>query len=119
MISVQVTYTVKEEFLAQNLTNIKAFLADLKTLTSVNFLYQVYRKEDGLTFVHLSLYENESMQEQIMQVPSFRHFQNERDEHGLATAPLIEKVELIGSSIQNIDSSVLLKFNQPSVQSVV
>lgn len=99
MISVKVTYTVKPEFTAQNKANISAFLADLKKMVHVNFLYNVYMLEDGVSFLHISMYENEDVQQTILQVPSFVKFQSERDASGPTTAPTIEKLDLIGSSL--------------------
>lgn len=102
MISVEVCYTVKPGFVAQNKRNISAFLADFRQLVTLNFLYQVYVKEDGLTFMHLSMYENEEVQQQILHVPSFLNFQRERDESGLDQAPQLRELTLIGSSLRLI-----------------
>lgn len=102
MISVEVCYTVKPGFVAQNKRNISAFLADFRQLVTLNFLYQVYVKEDGLTFMHLSMYENKEVQQQVLQVPSFLNFQRERDESGLDVAPQLKELTLIGSSLRLI-----------------
>jgi len=99
MISVKVSYTVKPEFVAQNKQNISVFLADFKKLVDKNFLYNVYLEEDGLTFLHISMYENEEVQQHILNIPSFLQFQKERDESGLNGTPKIERLTLIGSSI--------------------
>ncbi|MFI5453078.1 hypothetical protein ACHMWN_13065 [Pedobacter sp. UC225_61] len=99
MISVKVSYTVKPEFVAQNKQNISVFLSDFKKLVDKNFLYNVYLKEDGLTFLHISMYENQEVQQHILNVPSFLQFQKERDENGLNGAPKIEVLTSIGSSI--------------------
>lgn len=99
MISVQVSYTVKPDFVEQNKKNIHNFLSDFKKLVTSNFLYSVYLKEDGLTFVHVSMYENEQVQNQILNVPSFLQFQKERDDSGLNGSHKIENINLIGSSL--------------------
>lgn len=99
MISVKVSYTVKLEFVAQNKQNISVFLSDFKKLVDKNFLYNVYLKEDGLTFLHISMYENQEVQQHILNVPSFLQFQKERDENGLNGVPKIEVLTSIGSSI--------------------
>ncbi|MEE1944186.1 hypothetical protein VRU48_03635 [Pedobacter sp. KR3-3] len=102
MISVEVSYTVKPAFLEQNKRNISLFLADFRQLTHLNFLYQVYLKDDGLTFMHLSMYENEEIQQQILHVPSFLQFQQERDESNLDNAAQVKQLTLIGSSLRLI-----------------
>ena len=99
MISVKVSYTIKPEFVAQNRNNISVFLSDFKKLTSLNFLYNVYLQEDGVTFLHVSMYDNEEVQQKILNVPSFLDFQQQRDESGLVQKPIIEKLNLVGSSL--------------------
>jgi hypothetical protein len=100
MISVRVNYTVLPDFVAQNKKNISSFLADFKKLTAQSFLYHVYLEADGLTFLHVSMYENEEIQREVLNVPSFLKFQKERDESGLTAGPAIENLTLIGSSLR-------------------
>lgn len=64
-------------------TNIKKFLEDFKQLDQSKFEYKVYLKEDGITFLHYSNYENEGVQHEVLNVPSFKEFQRLRDESGL------------------------------------
>ncbi|TCC90374.1 hypothetical protein EZ428_13950 [Pedobacter frigiditerrae] len=99
MISVKVSYTVKPEFAAQNKQNINTFLTDFKQLKQLKFLYNVYLQDDGLTFLHMSMYENEEVQQTILSTPSFLTFQQQRDESGLTIQPKIELISLIGSSL--------------------
>ncbi|MFY0481960.1 hypothetical protein ACI6PS_05085 [Flavobacterium sp. PLA-1-15] len=98
MISVKVTYTVKPEFVAQNKANIKIFLEDFNKLNASDFEYDVFLCQDGITFLHLSSYKNEEIQNQILNVPSFKNFQKERDESGLNNSHTLEMLEHIGSS---------------------
>jgi quinol monooxygenase YgiN len=99
MIAVQVTYKVKADFFEENKSNISAFLADFKAMHTSKFLYHVYVKEDGLTFVHVSMYENSEIQQQILNTPSFLAFQKQRDESGLIAAPVVEILKHLGSSL--------------------
>lgn len=57
MIIVKITYTVKQEFVAQNQYNIHAFMKDFKEMDNTGFWYIVYLCDDGKTFVHLSHYK--------------------------------------------------------------
>lgn len=98
MISVLVTYKIKGEFVEQNKTNIAKFIKDFENLESSEFQYNVFTKQDGLTFVHNSLYKNELIQKELLNVPSFLEFQKQRDEIGLDGKPEIEIVVLIESS---------------------
>ncbi|TKC10097.1 hypothetical protein FA048_07770 [Pedobacter polaris] len=99
MISVKVSYTVKPEYVQQNKQNINNFLSDFKKQKTLNFLYNVYLQEDKVTFIHISMYENEEVQNQILNIPSFIQFQKERDKSGLNDSHKIEYIEFIGSSL--------------------
>ena len=102
MISVKVTYTVNATFLAQNKQNINSFLVDFKKMSFCNFLYNVFLLDDGLTFLHIAMYEHEQDQQQILTVPSFVKFQQERDQSDLINQPKIEEMNFIGSSLKVI-----------------
>jgi len=98
MITVKVTYTVKPEFVEANKNNISRFLSDFKKLNPSEFRYNVYLQEDGITFLHLSTYKNEEIQKQILNIPSFKSFQEERDKSGLNGTHKVEILSHVGSS---------------------
>lgn len=95
MINVMVTYTVKQEFVSENKTNIQKFLNDFKKLDPATFEYKVYLKEDGVTFLHSSSYINEEVQHEVLNVPSFKEFQRLRDESGLNGSHTVEILQSI------------------------
>jgi len=97
MIVVKVTYTVNEEHVATNKELIDAFLLDFKKLDNSRFLYTIFQKKDGCTFVHLSQYHDKAIQEELLQVPSFLQFQQERDKN-LSGEPQIEVLDYVGAS---------------------
>lgn len=103
MIAVTVTYRVKPEFVEANKKNIQGFLDDFKRLDSSNFQYNVFTKSDGTTFVHSSIYRNEKAQAQLLGEPSFKKFQQLRDESGLKSAPTIEILNPIGFANTHLD----------------
>lgn len=90
MINVIVTYTVKPEFVSENKNNVQKFLNDFKNLDQSKFEYKVFVKEDGVTFVHFSNYENEEVQNMVLNIPSFKEFQRIRDESGLNDSHKVE-----------------------------
>ena len=98
MITVSVSYTVKPEFVETNKANIDLFLEDFKKMNSDDFRYTVYLKEDGVTFVHFSSYNNEEIQNKILNVPSFKLFQKKRDESGLDGSHKVSVLNYVGSS---------------------
>lgn len=98
MIIAKVTYTVKPEFVEKNHENINLFMADFKKMNSNDFRYTAYLCADGKTFVHLSHYQNEEIQKQLLDVPSFKSFQKQRDDSGLEISPKIEMMQLVETS---------------------
>jgi uncharacterized protein YbcV (DUF1398 family) len=98
MVTVIVTYQVKSEFVEQNRKNIQKFLNDFKNLDSADFRYNVYTKDDNITFVHYSTYRNEKIQTEILNVTSFKEFQRLRDESGLNGTHKVEALNFIGSA---------------------
>ncbi len=100
MISVIVTYTVKPEYVEQNKQHIQQFLNDFKKLDTSLFEYNVYTKEDKLTFVHQSVYKNKDIQTQVLNVASFKEFQRLRDASGLNGTHRVEVLNLVGSTHQ-------------------
>ncbi|MCY0979349.1 hypothetical protein PGH12_08370 [Chryseobacterium wangxinyae] len=90
MINVIVSYTVKSVFVSEKKNNIQKFLNDFKTLDQTKFEYKVFVKEDGVTFVHFSNYENEEVQNEVLNIPSFKEFQRLRDESGLNDSHKVE-----------------------------
>lgn len=97
MISVIVTYQVKPEFAEQNKANIQRFLKDFEQLDSSKFKYSVLVKEDGVSFVHYSQYSDENMQNELLNVPSFKAFQEMRDASGLNGSHKVEILQSVGS----------------------
>ncbi len=97
MISVIVTYQVKPEFVEQNKKNIHAFLQDFELLDASKFKYSIFLKDDGVSFVHYSQYSDEAMQNQLLNVPSFKAYQQMRDDSGLNDSHHVEVLQSIGS----------------------
>jgi predicted helicase len=98
MITVKVTYTVHPAFVAQNQENINRFMNEFSSIDSDEFRYTVYLCGDGKTFVHLSQYQNEDIQKYLLDVPSFKLFQQQRDRSGLESAPQIEAMKVVAAS---------------------
>lgn len=98
MISVIVTYKVNPEFVEQNRQNIQQFLVDFKKFDTAKFQYNVYTKSDEMTFGHHSIYNDENIQAELLNVPSFLAFQKARDESGLVEMPTIEVLNFVGST---------------------
>ncbi|UPK69822.1 hypothetical protein [Chitinophaga filiformis] len=95
MIAVKVTYRVKPSFVAQNKQNIQAFMQDFEKM-GADFQYTIYNSET--TFTHLSHYKNEEIQAAVLNTPSFKAFQQQRDDSGLVSPPQIEVLTPVAST---------------------
>ncbi|MDN5286131.1 MAG: hypothetical protein JWR38_2405 [Mucilaginibacter sp.] len=98
MITFKAVYTVKQEFAKQNQENINAFMQDFQKINNADFRYNVYLGTDGQTFTHVSHYKNAAIQQALLAVPSFKYFQEQRDNSGLEDQPQLEEIVLIDSS---------------------
>ena len=98
MINVIVSYTVPEDFIEINKTNIQKFLGDFEQLNASEFSYRVLQKENEPGFVHISNYANPEIQQQLLAVPSFVEFQKQRDSSCEDIKQKIEIYQFIGSS---------------------
>lgn len=97
MIAVKVSYTVNEDYIASNKEMIKAFLKAFEALDGQQFQYAVFQKENSGSFVHLSQYQNKEIQEQLLNIPEFLKFQEQRDKN-LASEPEIEWLNAVGKA---------------------
>ena len=98
MINVIVNYRVKPEFVEENKLNIAKFLKSFQDLDSKKFNYSVFLNSDGLTFTHISHYQDGDIQREILNTPSFLDFQKKRDDSGLDDSHRVQILEYLGST---------------------
>lgn len=97
MITIKVTYTIKEDYIDTNKEKIQIFLDEFKELDNNQFVYTIFQVNGSNTFIHMSQYKNEVIQKELLNMPSFLEFQKQRDLH-LISAPTIESLTQIGIS---------------------
>lgn len=95
---VKVTYTVKPEFADENRENAKTFINAVRGLNNPAIRYFSFLGENGKTFTHLALYDNDEAQKQFLELPAFRDFQKKRNASGLEQPEKIEMLELVASA---------------------
>jgi quinol monooxygenase YgiN len=100
MINVIVSYRVNPEFVEENASNIQRFFEDFRKLNTKDFRYEVFTKDDGVTFVHSSSYRDEKVQDEVLNVPSFKEFQRLRDESGLDGTHQVEILDFVNSATE-------------------
>ena len=64
----------------------------------MNFDYKVLFEDAENKFTHISEYENEDIQQEVLKIPIFIEFQKARDEKGLVETPIISVLESLGSN---------------------
>ena len=95
---VKVTYTTKPEYAEQNQANIKAVMADLQKLNYPGINYNSCLGADGKTFTHTAFFKSEEDEKLLLQLPSFKHFQEQLKASGPEAPPKQELLTLVGSS---------------------
>ncbi len=95
---VKVTYTAKADYAVQNQQNIKNVMADLQKLHHPKINYNVCLSADGKTFTHTAFFNSEEGEKVLLELPSFKYFQQQLKLSGPEVLPKQELLTLIGSS---------------------
>ena len=95
---VRVTYTTKAEFVEQNQANIKNVMADLQKLNHPGINYNSCLSPDGKTFTHTAFFKSVDDEKLLLELPAFKHFQEQLKAAGFETPPKQELLSLVGSS---------------------
>ena len=74
MKAVQVTYTVKPEFVETNKANIRKVMDAIKASPISGMYYSSSVKEDGVTFVHTNIAKNDETMSKLNDVQEFTDF---------------------------------------------
>ena len=98
MKTIKVTYTVKSGFAQKNQENIQVFMRELEKINNPDIRYIAYLGEDGKTFTHVATYQSDEAQKLLLELGSFKTFQQQRDESGLEVLPKIEAIKAVASS---------------------
>ncbi len=93
---VMVTYTVKQEHVAENERLVRAVYAGLAEIGDPGISYATFKLEDGQTFVHIALIESAEAQEVLSNSPAFEAFQENLGAR-CEVPPNPEPLTLIGS----------------------
>ena len=101
---VRVTYTAKSEFAEQNQGNIKNVMSDLQKLNHPGINYNVCLSADGKTFIHTAFFKSDADEKLLLELPAFKHFQEQLKSAGFETPPKQELMTLVGSSKNIFDA---------------
>ncbi len=95
---VRVTYTTTSEYAEQNQGNIKNVMTDLQKLNNPGINYNACLSADGKTFTHMAFFKSDEDEKVLIQLPTFKHFQEQLKSSGLEVPPKQELLNLVGSS---------------------
>ena len=96
---VKVTYTTNAGYAAQNQSNIKTVMADLQKINNPGINYNSCLGPDGKTFIHTAFFNADEDEKVLINLPSFKHFQEQLRASGLEVPPKQELLSLVGSSV--------------------
>jgi len=95
---VKVTYTARAEYAEQNQKNIKNVMADLQKLHHPGINYNSCLSADGKTFIHTAFFNSDEDEKVLLELPSFKYFQQQLKSSGPEVPPIQELLSLVGSS---------------------
>ena len=95
---VRVTYTTKAAYAAQNQSNIKSVMNDLRKLNHPGINYNSCLSPDGKTFTHTAFFRSDEDETVLQQLPAFKQFQEQLKSSGPEVPPKQEFLTLVGSS---------------------
>jgi HSP90 family molecular chaperone len=98
MEAVKVIYTVKQKFVETNKKNIERVMSDLRELNNTGIKYSTFLLDDGRTFIHFGMYSDEKAKSVVINLASFKQFQNELKGSHPEVAPKAENLNLIASA---------------------
>jgi uncharacterized protein YchJ len=95
---VKVTYTTKPDFAETNQKNINQVMADLRIKQGEGILYHVCLSPDNKTFTHTAFFKSDEDQKALLELSSFKHFQEQLKSSVPEVPPKQEFLTLVGSS---------------------
>lgn len=106
---VQVTYTVQAAYAEQNVANIQTVMNDLRPLNHAGIHYTVCLGPDGKTFIHTAFFQSDVDQKVLLELPSFKRFQEQLKNSGPETPPHSVLLALIDSSVDIFPTQISKK----------
>lgn len=97
MNAVKVQYTVQESYVETNKANIARVMAALRKLNNPHLKYSTFLLDDGKTFVHFAMRENEEAQAILPNLAEFQQFQKELRASQPESPPQADNLTLVAS----------------------
>ena len=98
MKAVRVQYTVKPEFVDQNIVNIKAVMDSLKSNPIEGMFYSTYQLPDGNSFMHVNVARDGDTMNKLNDVEAFKKFRMALKGSGPVSPPNAESLDFVGAN---------------------
>lgn len=95
MKTVKVQYKVKPEYTETNKANISQVMNELRGLNDTGIKYSTFIADDGQTFTHFAMFNDESGQKKLNDLESFKKFGAELKASGPIEPPKPEVLSLV------------------------
>ncbi len=98
MKTVKVEYKVKPGFAETNKANISKVMQELRELNDDGIKYSAFTCGDGQTFIHMAMFSDDSGQQKLNGLESFKNFQAALKESEPFEPPKPDLLEIVDSS---------------------
>ena len=93
-------YTVKPEYVAQNKANIQKVMDALKSNPIAGMQYASFTLDDGQTFVHINMANDQETMDRLQEVEVFNEFRMALKASGPLSPPKSENLNLVGAGFE-------------------
>ena len=95
MKAVKVQYTVKPEFVDQNMANIRNVMEALRSRPITGMWYASFTLDDEQTFVHISMAKDQDTMDELDELKEFGEFREALMASGFISPPASENLNLV------------------------
>ncbi len=100
MKAVRVQYTVRSEYVETNKANIKKVMDVLKANPIRGMQYASFTLDDGQTFVHINMAEDQETLDKLQEVEEFNDFRSQLKASGPVSPPQSENLNLVAAGFE-------------------
>lgn len=100
MKAVKVQYTVKPEYVESNKANIQKVMTHLKAHPISGMQYASFLLDDGQTFVHINMAEDQETLNKLQEVEAFNEFRSALKASEPISPPTSESLNLVAAGFE-------------------
>ncbi len=100
MKAVRVKYTVKPEYVETNKANIRKVMDALKSNPIAGMQYASFTLDDGNTFIHINMAEDQATLDKLQGVEAFNEFRTQLKASSPISPPQSENLNLVAAGFE-------------------